>query len=101
MNGYRGSISMSVCTITAAAQIRVTHLWSVGLLRGQAVLVFREQFRALLEKPFPIPFIAHTASLAWVKALRQRDEDRLDAGEGDGEHASSAARHGCHRPVRP
>src|SRR6266496_3437067 len=46
---------------------------SVGLLRGQAVLVFREQFRALLEKPFPIPFIAHTASLAWVKALRQRD----------------------------
>src|SRR5262249_25326424 len=39
--GYRGSISIRVCTITAAAQIRANHLWSAGITYhgAQRVLV--------------------------------------------------------------
>src|SRR6266536_1643844 len=45
----------------------------VGLQRGQALLVFREQSRALLEKPVPSPIIARTTWEVWVKALWQPD----------------------------
>src|SRR5215470_16374114 len=39
--GYLGSISIRVCTITAAAQIRANHLWSAGITYhgAQRVLV--------------------------------------------------------------
>src|SRR5262249_33491961 len=39
--GDRGAVSVTVCTITAAAQIRANHLWSAGITYhgAQRVLV--------------------------------------------------------------